>query len=474
MRRLLPALLFPLAAGLGALPAAAAGTAATGATEQRFTLRCPAGTRPEVRGIKTYPFERSGGLAPPQRELVCVGADRHRDGPALLLRPGMRSSVTTLLRLTVLRPSQIAWVGAYRDDLPAGVWRQVGRNGERLGELDFGDGKGRIAWRVRDEAGVDRVRGAIEAGARVGRWQIFDDKGVLRAEASFRGDALHGELRTLWPEGTPHTTIAYEAGVQSGLETRWWRNGRKRVEAQWRAGMRDGQSCQWNEHGELLGCNTLRDGSGPWREWFDHGGLSAEGAMLRGRRDGPWQMYYESGVLRAQGVYREGRQSREVWRTFDRDGTPARPRAVEVRGSLGAAGVGGGVGVLRGSGSGGGTGGIIGRLRAVGGTSRAKGPTLRMQVFPAAALPPGQVRQDLETAIGRCAHPLRNGRPARAVVGVLDIELTPSGTVQTIKDRLAPVYPAWQGCVHAAVRGTPFAGGPQPQRLTITVMIVHP
>ncbi|MCB9738222.1 MAG: hypothetical protein H6747_03070 [Deltaproteobacteria bacterium] len=480
-RRLLALTTMASLALLGTMRAASAAPAPV----RRLSLECGKQHHAGARTLATFPFEHVGGYPPPRVALICRDANGRANGPALWIRRRVSVASRTLLRMNVLFPSQVEWTGQMRDNRRVGIWRQLSSVGRILQTLDFGDGRGARSFRSLDEDGVVRVEGALRDDQRDGTWRYLDAEGNVRVEAEFRADKLAGTVRELRPDGGPSRVRRYLDGNLHGLETTWWPSGGKHQERDWRAGARDGVSCSWNVHGELLGCNELEGGSGMWREWYDHGAISAEGAMVRGRRDGTWRLYHPNGALRAEGPYREGRQIAGEWQYYDPNGEKRTGRAQAVLsntvllGRLRAAGgtvrAGGLTGVGRGgggAGGGAGAGGGIGGL-GLGGRSlrgQAGRRAARITFHPTELRPSAADLAQLEKAILACPAPTRGGQPVLGVSTFVALEVGTNGHFSRVVHQTPSTHPAWKRCVEQAVRQTPTPGKPGQQgRLALIV-----
>lgn len=450
---------------------------------RRLSLECDKQHRPGALTLTTFPFEHAGGDPPPRVALICRDAEGRASGPALWIRRRVSVASRTLLRMNVLFPSQVEWTGQMRDNRRVGTWRQLSTAGRILQTLDFGDGRGARNFRSLDENGVVRVEGGLRDGLRDGPWRYLDAEGNVRAEAEFRAGKLAGAVRELRPDGVPSRVRRYQDGNLDGLETTWWPSGGKHQEREWRAGARDGVSCSWNVHGELLGCNELEEGSGTWRDWYDHGAISAEGAMVRGRRDGTWRLYHPNGALRAEGPYREGRQIAGEWQYYDPNGEKRAGRAQAVLsnnvllGRLRAAGGSGRAGGLAGVG-----GGVTGRVAGGGGgigglglggqilRGRSGRRAARITFHPTELRPNPADLAQLEKAILACPAPTRGGQPLLGVSTFVALEVGTNGQFSRVAHQTPNTHPAWKRCVEQAVRQTPTPGKPGQQgRLALIV-----
>lgn len=476
---------FALAIAAWLLLFAATGPAgATPAPVRRLGLECGKRQQAGALALPTFPFEHRGGHAPPRVALICRDADGRANGPALWIRRRVPVATRTLLRLKVLFPNQVEWVGQMHDDRRVGTWRQLSTSGRILHTLDFGDGRGARDFRSLDENGVVRVEGALRDGQREGPWRYRDAEGNIRVEAEFVAGKLAGTIRELRPDGVPIRVQSYLDGSRDGLETTWWPSGGKHNERTWRAGARDGVNCSWNVHGELLGCNELEDGSGTWRDWHDHGAIAAEGAMVRGRRDGTWRLYHPNGALRGEGPYREGRQIAREWQYYEPNGEKRAGRvqaAVNSSALLGRlrsaggttragglVGVGRGVGGVAGGGGGGGIGGLGLSGRMLRGRSGRR--AARITFHPTNLRPSAADLTRLEKAILACPAPTRGGQPVLGVSTFVALEVGSNGQFSRVAHQTPNTHPAWKSCVAQAVRQTPTPGQPGQQgRLVILV-----
>jgi TonB family protein len=131
----------------------------------------------------------------------------------------------------------------------------------------------------------------------------------------------NGHCNYYHANGYPSSLGRMVKNKQEGICMRYYSNGMTADSASWQNGRPIGYRLMWHRNGYLSDSIAhVNDSTGIQISWFDNGGPSAGGYLLRDKKQGKWKYYHRNGMPSGTEVYNNGKLVSKEY--FNEDGTP--------------------------------------------------------------------------------------------------------------------------------------------------------
>ncbi len=131
----------------------------------------------------------------------------------------------------------------------------------------------------------------------------------------------NGQANYFYPNGYPSILGRMVKNKQEGICMRYYSNGMTADSAFYSTGRPVGYRLMWHRNGFLSDSIAhVNDSVDVQISWFDNGGPSAGGYLLRNKKNGKWKYYHRNGEPSGTEVYNNGKLLSQEY--FNEDGTP--------------------------------------------------------------------------------------------------------------------------------------------------------
>ena len=191
--------------------------------------------------------------------------------------------------------NRLVYSGPYRNDVPVGVHREFGIDGEVVRSFLYNDN------------GLLLSEGIVDAsGNRNGIWKDYYPDGSLMSEGQYTNTLRSGIWKFYNNRGNLEQTGSYYFGRPDGTWRWYYENNAILREEEYYRGQRDGSYVEYSITGKIIVKVQYIDGekNGTWSYSSDN--YIEEGDYIIGLKEGLWQSYYSDGTLRYKGKFIQG------------------------------------------------------------------------------------------------------------------------------------------------------------------------
>lgn len=249
----------------------------------------------------------------------------------VLLEEEDQSAFLLDIRRTYHPNGQVYSVGAYRDDLPQGVFRLYDEKGQlsggeyyEAGQLSgrgitnpAGERDGEWIFYYPDES--IKSRGGYIHGQREGEWIFYFESGKVAQTGSYRAGSFHGNWVWYYESGNIHRTERYRNGKKDGMFEELDEQGHVLLQGEYIGDLRNGlwvyEVNDHKEEGEYID----DEWNGEWIHTYDNGQKRFQGSFNFGQPVGKHTMWYRTGRTQWSGKY-EGGVRDGKWFFYDEAG----------------------------------------------------------------------------------------------------------------------------------------------------------
>lgn len=228
--------------------------------------------------------------------------------------------------------NRLVYSGPYRNDVPVGVHREFGVDGEVIRSFLYNDN------------GLLLSEGTIDvSGNRNGNWKDYYPDGSLMSEGQYTNNLRSGIWKFYNNRGNLEQTGSYYFGRPDGTWRWYYENNTILREEEYYRGQRDGSYVEYSITGKIIVKGQYIDGEkngnwsyssdnyieegdyiiglkeGLWQSYYSDGTLRYKGKFIQGNADGLHQYFYYNGTTREEQYYKMGIRDK-TWRKYDEDG----------------------------------------------------------------------------------------------------------------------------------------------------------
>lgn len=228
--------------------------------------------------------------------------------------------------------NRLIYSGPYRNDIPVGVHREFGADGEVIRSFLYNDNGLLLSEGIVDESGNRNgnwkdyypdgslmSEGQYTNNLRSGIWKFYNSKGNLEQTGSFYFGRPDGIWRWYYENNAILREEEYYRGQRDGTYTEYSLTGKIIVQGQYTDGEKNGtwsyNSDNFSEKGDYI--IGLKDGL--WQSYYPDGTLRYKGKFIQGNADGLHQYFYDNGTPREEQYYKNGIRDK-TWRKYDEEG----------------------------------------------------------------------------------------------------------------------------------------------------------
>ncbi len=178
-----------------------------------------------------------------------------------------------------------------------------------------------------------------ENGRKQGLWKFFHENGKIQMEGKYLNDKKHGIFKIYDKKGAlvsiekyQNDEIIKDIPELGDLEKRidYYDNGKIKIVGTYKDGKAHGLRTHYSEEGNITENYIFWNGKmiakgdidkkgqrqGYWKEFYEDGGIKAEGKYMDNKRIGEWKYYHENGNIEQIGSFNEQGNANGEWKWF--------------------------------------------------------------------------------------------------------------------------------------------------------------
>ena len=171
------------------------------------------------------------------------------------------------------------------------------------------------------ENGNIKTVGAKRNGLKTGEWKEYYENGNLSEEVVFIDGEKVGQDEIYYENGQAKSIGLYINGQPSGEWAQFFENGQLYQIGKLENGNPTGEWKIYHENGQLKQINKYENGypTGEWKIYYENGQLRSVGEYENGEETGEWKNYHENGQLAEIGKFGNGELTDE-WKYYHENG----------------------------------------------------------------------------------------------------------------------------------------------------------
>jgi antitoxin component YwqK of YwqJK toxin-antitoxin module len=211
----------------------------------------------------------------------------------------------------------IKTVGAKRNGLKTGEWKEYYENGNLYKEVVFIEGEMVGQGEVYFENGQTKLIGLYINSQMNGEWAQFYENGQLAGNGNYKNGEKTGEWIEYYENSQFMEIGIYENGIKKGEWKSYNENGQLSFIGRLENGELNGKSTYYYENGQFKAIGMYLNGkmNGEFKFYRENGQLSAIGSLVNDKETGEWKTYYKNEQLSAIGKYENGKKTGE-WKLY--------------------------------------------------------------------------------------------------------------------------------------------------------------
>ena len=196
----------------------------------------------------------------------------------------------------------------------------------------------------------ERINRRDKDGLKQGRWKYFYDNGQVKLDGVYKDDLKNGYFKDYDLNGQLLTVRKYVNDVEDkeapelaslSVKTDYYPTGAVKTVASYNGDVPEGVRREYTLDGKIVAGYIFHKGKmtgegivdeegikdGPWKEYYEEGGLRSVGMYDKGNPVGEWKYYYENGRIEQQGKYNKKGKLDGIWKWYFEDGSLKREQA---------------------------------------------------------------------------------------------------------------------------------------------------
>jgi len=229
----------------------------------------------------------------------------------------------------------------FMNGLEDGISKEFARDGTVITFIEYK--KGFMVSR-------ERINRKDRNGLKQGRWKFFYDNGLVKLDGVYKDDLKNGYFKEYDEKGQLLTVKKFVNDQEEkeapellslSVKTDYYPSGKVKTVASYNGTVPEGVRREYDETGKIVAGYFFRKGSmtgegiideegnrdGPWKEYYEEGGLRSTGTYDKGIRIGEWKFYYPDGKVEQQGKYNKKGKADGIWTWYYPDGTLQREQS---------------------------------------------------------------------------------------------------------------------------------------------------
>ncbi len=194
-----------------------------------------------------------------------------------------------------------------KNGLKQGYWMRADKNGAKIYEGTFVDGKETGTFTYYYPNGTVRMRNTYSTPGKHCKHEAYDEKGNMLATGFYNQKNRDGEWKFYNEQGKLVKEASYRMGIKQGLHIIYTSNGDTAEVTTWRDNRRNGR--WWKrvgEHGYITGTYVNGGLEGCLLEYDDNGQMTREGHYRHGDKEGSYR-FFENNTLAIDETWEAGR-----------------------------------------------------------------------------------------------------------------------------------------------------------------------